>query len=121
MWRLSLVAVLLVACGGVVEGGSRQDGGEEPGPSTGKDPAPSNGDDDDTGGRLDDPNADTELGECTLGYAETYAKPCAWVTDRRCYETREMACNCACPRDRDSQCTSGFASGPEGHVWVACR
>jgi hypothetical protein len=115
MWRSSLVALLLVACGGVVEGGSRQDGEEEkPSTNPGQDPAPS----DDDG--LDDPDADTQLGECKLGPEEGRA-PCAWVTDRRCYETRQMACNCACPRDRNSQCSSGFESGPDGHVWVSCR
>jgi hypothetical protein len=122
MWRLSLVAVLLVGCGGVVEGGSRQDGsGEEPSTNPGKVPVTSSDEDADAGGGLDDPNADTELGECKLGYAETYLKDCAWVAEQRCYETRQMACNCVCPRDRDSQCTSGFGSGPEGHVWVACH
>jgi hypothetical protein len=31
-----------------------------------------------------------------------------------------MACNCACPRSHDSQCVSGFESGPNGHVLVSC-
>lgn len=112
--------MLVVACGGVVEGGSRQDGGEQtPSTNPGKDPPAS--DDEDSGSGLNDPNADTELGDCKLGYAETYTKACAWVTDGRCYETRQMACNCACPRDRNSQCASGFEGGADGHVWVACR
>jgi hypothetical protein len=65
--------------------------------------------------------ADTELGACQLGEVSwDVADGCAWIADNRCYETREMACNCACPRDRNSQCTSGFDSGPNGRVQVDC-
>lgn len=103
---------LLVACGGVVEGG----GSEKPEPSTSSG-ATANKDDSASPG-FGEPG--TELGECVLGPAETYAVPCAWVADGRCYETRAMACNCACPRTHNSQCTSGFESGPDGHVWVVC-
>jgi hypothetical protein len=55
------------------------------------------------------------------GPAETYGIACPWVADSRCYEARDMACNCACPRDRDSQCLSGFGEGPDGHVEVVCE
>ena len=70
----------------------------------------------------DNPNADTELGECQLGPVvySADASPCAWVADERCYATRAMACNCVCPRDRDSQCSSGFEAGPDGRVEVHC-
>ena len=73
--------------------------------------------------RLDNPDADTDLGFCKLGPVDDYSSPapCAWVADKRCYTEREMACNCACPRSRNSQCSSGFDAGPDGHVWVSCN
>jgi hypothetical protein len=112
---------LAVACGGNVEGGGSEDRDPEGGePTT---PNASMPDPDDTGLGSDNPDADTDLGSCKLGPVETYssATPCAWVANMRCYESREMACNCACPRSRNSQCASGFESGPDGHVWVACN
>jgi hypothetical protein len=112
-WTLS-GAVLLVGCGGIVE---RSSGGT----GDGAPQAPSEQPGDDSGAPGIDPRSDTELGECVLGYLETFSKPCAWVADDRCYDARQMACNCVCPRDRDSQCTSGFDGGPDGHVWVDCR
>lgn len=123
MWRLvtgsaRLLPLLLLAaaCGGVVEGGS-----QDPDEGT-PDSSPSNSESQASPG-TDNPDADTDLGECTLGPVENRStnKPCAWVADKRCYESREMACNCACPRSRNSQCVSGFESGPDGHVWVACN
>jgi hypothetical protein len=70
----------------------------------------------------DNPDADIELGACKLGprESEETTNTCAWVVDERCYETHDAACNCACPRSHNSQCTSGFEEGPDGHVWVAC-
>ena len=111
-FRPWLVALALVtACGGETEGGSHEPsaGGAAPKP----------------GASTPDPgqSADTELGDCVLGALENRAieQPCAWVADKRCYQTREMACNCACPRSRNSQCASGFDAGPDGHVWVTCN
>jgi len=115
---LLLALPLAVACGGVTEGGSHEPGSQDPDgsappstPTTSESETPS-----------DNPDADTDLGECTLGALENRATDqlCAWVADKRCYQTREMACNCACPRSRNSQCSSGFDEGPDGHVWVAC-
>jgi len=112
-----LLPVLLVAgaCGGVVEGGSQD-------PDEGTPPANSSSGSKTNQG-TDNPDADTDLGDCKLGPVENRATAqlCAWVADMRCYETREMACNCACPRSRNSQCASGFDAGPDGHVWVACN
>lgn len=113
---MSVVVLLgVVGCGGVVEGGSR-DPDESSDPSREQPPKPEA----DSSG-IRDPDADTELGTCVLGKAERYDEPCAWVANERCYATREMACNCACPRTRDSQCVSGFGAGPDGHVWVDCN
>jgi hypothetical protein len=120
MWRLVmglgsllLALPLTVACGGVTEGGSDdpRDGTPSSMPVTSESEGPS-----------DNAEADTDLGECKLGALENRATDqlCAWVADKRCYQTREMACNCACPRSRNSQCSSGFDDGPDGHVWVAC-
>jgi hypothetical protein len=113
---LLLALPVAVACGGNVEGGSRDGKESAPRPEPS---APASGQDQGN----DDPDRAVELGECTLGPAEngTTANPCPWVADDRCYETREMACNCACPRSRNSRCVSGFESGPDGHVWVACN
>jgi hypothetical protein len=98
--------------------GTREGGSQDPAP-----PAPASGAKPDQGVGWDKPNADVELGECELGPVEDFGSddPCAWVAEDRCYKTREMACNCACPRSRDSQCASGFDNGPDGHVWVSCR
>jgi hypothetical protein len=112
----ALIVPLGVACGGVVE--TSRDPGETAagrGSAGSSHKPPSDA--------TDDPKADTDLGDCALGPEETYGsdKPCAWVADHRCYDTREMACNCACPRTHDSQCSSGFEAGANGHVWVACN
>jgi len=128
MWRLVmgsgrwlLLLPLGVACGGVVEGGSKdpQDGTPS-GAATSSSKAGSSSSSD---SGTDNPDADTDLGSCTLGPLENRAsaQQCAWVAEKRCYQTREMACNCACPRSRNSQCSSGFDDGPDGHVWVACN
>lgn len=114
---LCWIALLTAACGGVVEGGSHDPGGSAPSGA-----AAASGSSSSSSG-ADDPNADTDLGACQLGSLENLASgaPCAWVAEKRCYDTREMACNCACPRNRNSQCASGWAAGPDGHVWVACN
>lgn len=114
-----LLLPLGVACGGVVEGGSKD-------PGEGSSSTPTNSESDpgsNASSGEDNADADTDLGDCTLGPLENRATDqlCAWVADKRCYQTREMACNCACPRSRNSQCASGFDEGPNGHVWVACN
>ncbi len=115
---LGVLLSLCAACGGSTSGGgSTSEAGEGEG-----DGASTPGATKDTPGASDSPNADTELGDCKLGptaYGEG-ASPCPWVADNRCYSVRAMACNCACPRDRDSQCLSSSESGPEGRVEVDC-
>jgi len=121
-WALGLGAgalalALLPACGGQTEGGGSSDPGES---TPDKQPAPSDTSSPSSG--IDNPDADTDLGDCKLGPFE-YGNgdaPCPWATDNRCYQTREMACNCACPRSHDSQCVSGFDAGSDGHVLVSC-
>ena len=118
-WALGLGYLslcLATGCGGNVVGGTRDP--EDKTPATSSTGAKSS----DPEG-TDNPNADTDLGDCVLGPKETYGddKPCAWVADGHCYQSRDMACNCACPRARNRQCSSGFDDGPAGHVWVSCN
>jgi hypothetical protein len=118
-WALGFVfgaALVLPACGGRAVGGGSSgstEGKTDPNPTPADSSAPSSG---------INPDADTELGACKLGPLEEsdYDKPCAWVANEHCYDTHDMACNCACPRSHDSQCISGFAEGPNGHVLVSC-
>jgi hypothetical protein len=115
---LGVVALsLAAACGGSVTGG----GSEEDEPAL-PDPNDTPAKPSDQPSGKDNPNADTELGACKLGVSALgeSAYPCPWVAGERCYTTREMACNCVCPRDRDSQCSSGFEAGPDGRVEVYC-
>jgi hypothetical protein len=115
----ALLLPLLAACGGVVE--TSRDPGET---SASKQTSGASGSSSkSSSSSTSNPDADTDLGAYKLGPVESYSgdKPCAWVADNRCYETHEMACNCACPRNHDSQCSSGFDAGADGHVWVACN
>lgn len=116
MWRLlGLVALGLVAgCGGHVEGGSKEPVEQDPSEAAGQDSATPSG--------TLDTTADTALGACELGplASDNPNEPCAWLVNNRCYATRDMACNCACPRDGNSLCLSGFDGGPNGYVPVTC-
>jgi hypothetical protein len=111
-----LLMGVVAACGGRTATSSEGDDGSseiaDPDPPDSRDPK---------GEDSGDFPADTELGECRLGEMSwDVAGGCAWIADNRCYATREMACNCACPRERNSQCSSGFDKGPDGRVWVDC-
>jgi hypothetical protein len=115
---------LALACGGRTEAGTPGtvvgDPRDDDSSGDGSGDGAGNPDCDELHGQCD-VDADTELGECKLGFPVFgTGKPCAWVADDRCYDTREMACNCECPRDRDSQCVSGFGAGPDGRVLVEC-
>jgi hypothetical protein len=114
---LVVLAGAATACGGQVKGGSSDPAENMPAKTPPK--VASGG----SAMSADNPDADTDLGDCQLGPPENGASddPCPWVADNRCYQTREMACNCACPRSHDSLCASGFDGGPNGHVWVGCQ
>ena len=123
MWRrvkglglLALASFSATACGGQVKGGSSEPAENLPT----KTPKAAVGG---SAASADNPDADTDLGDCQLGPTEhvASAEPCPWVTDNRCYATREMACDCACPRSHNSLCASGFDAGPDGHVLVSCQ
>ena len=101
---------LAVSCGGQAEGG-------EPSPSTSAGASGTGGSGSQT------PRPGTALGECVLGFDPSVepGRPCAWVADDLCYDTKPAACACSCPRNRnDSVCSSSFDDGPDGHVDVYC-
>ena len=58
-----------------------------------------------------------QLEACQVGLKEG-SGPCPWYAEGYCYPTKEEACNCICPRDRDSVCLSGF---PGTRVEVMCN
>jgi hypothetical protein len=113
-----LLGALLVACGGHTEGGTSDDPAES-GDASGSDKNGGDGKGDGSGSPIE---GDTALGECVLGFPPYSPEggSCPWLADNLCYESRDMACNCVCPRDRDSQCASGFEGGPDSRVEVYC-
>jgi hypothetical protein len=64
----------------------------------------------------------TPLGECKMGtrVPTDPEQPCAWVGNNLCYDTKEAACACICPRDRKSTCISSLPGGPTDRVLVDC-
>ncbi|HEX9618615.1 MAG TPA: hypothetical protein VF989_00685 [Polyangiaceae bacterium] len=112
-WVLGLV-YLGVACGGRVQPGSND--GNEPAPASERGFAGESSEGD-TGG-----SPEVELGECVKGVPIEDVEACAWLgSDDRCYETKEEACACICPRRDGTICTSGFPNGPNGRTPVRCR
>jgi hypothetical protein len=87
-WAL-VVFCALGACGGEVERGGGQVG-------------ESGGD----GG----PFAAAKTGPCKSGAPPSAGAFCPWIAEERCYLSKEAACACICPTDRDSICTSAFSS-----------
>jgi hypothetical protein len=113
-WLLGLV-VLLVGCGGRV--GIEDDG-------VGGDTSEKPGESGESGGAGTSPFSDSEttpLGECELGETVGAADTCPWKVDQRCYLTRDAACACACPHDKERViCTSSDFDGDDGRVVVGC-
>jgi hypothetical protein len=62
------------------------------------------------------------LEECKPGFsASDSSRTCDWTIPRGlCYSSKEAACACACPRDRDSTCISDFFDGPGSATKVFC-
>jgi len=65
------------------------------------------------------------LGDCqSSGFLPSQAngRPCNWIINDRCYDTREDACECECPRDEgDVFCVSGPDEGDDAHNPVSCE
>lgn len=63
-----------------------------------------------------------QLGECKGGH-DPLSGSCPWIDYdfTLCFPTKEDACACLCPQDRDSVCVSGFYGGENGNTPVACN
>lgn len=62
------------------------------------------------------------LGECQGGHDVAEAN-CPWMDPESelCFPSKEDACACLCPQDRDSVCVSGFFRGENGQTPVYCN
>jgi hypothetical protein len=104
-----IFAVFFVACGGQVDDGGEKDPTGAPGSPSG-----------DSGTDEDDPWSGVPLGDCQGGFKPgNPEEPCVWKVGKLCYPTKHDACNCACPKDHDSICSSGYPDG-FGPVEVFC-
>ena len=69
-------------------------------------------------------SSDTQkLGSCKKGFdpLEQPDQPCNWLgDDGLCYDDRQAACNCVCPKDCSSLCLSGFYDGEGSRTDVYC-
>ena len=114
MHRTGLWAtVLCIACGGTVITPTEED------PETNPSVEPSS----DAGAAGDAGWHQVPLGACEEGFdpTENPDRLCNWLgEDGRCYDSRPEACNCICPSDRDSVCSSGFYQGEGEATPVAC-
>jgi hypothetical protein len=109
----------LVACGGRYE---------EPGSGTS---APAGSSTSSDGSQKSDSSSGTtvtlpqqDLGVCTPGFerAADPARSCNWLTEAGvCFDTKDDACACICPRAGDSLCWSNFDNGPGSATLVHCE
>lgn len=115
-----LGALALAACGGQVGGERGQEDGEEEGGVNHEAPPEGSEGDEPAPGEL-------ALEECELGFElgeEGQAdepRPCNWIAEGRCYETKARACSCVCPRDAPSICLSDFYGGEGSQTEVICN
>jgi hypothetical protein len=112
-WLLGAALACVVACGGQ----TRDDGGSGGASFTQSDCCSTAG----SGGTLGTPRP---LGTCeSTGFLlnEAYGRPCNWLYEDTCYDSREDACECGCPRDQgDVICVSGSYEGPDSATEVSC-
>jgi hypothetical protein len=116
---LAWLALVVTACGGTVL--DPEDGETAPSSQTGSGSGSETGSQ--TGSETAPDFKDVPLGECIEGFSRHVdaTTPCNWLgEDGLCYETKEAACNCICPRDRDSTCSSGFFRGEGEATPVNC-
>jgi len=113
------VLAVLASCGGQI--GGEPERGDATGATTGADGGAASGA---TSGDTDEEElgpGDLELEECELGFAPGQdERPCNWIAENRCYETKAHACNCVCPRDGPSVCLSDFYGGEGSQTKVTC-
>jgi hypothetical protein len=117
---LAVVWTALAACGGRYEGpGSGGSGtGAATESSTGSGGSKGS---DSSGTTITLPKHD--LGTCTPGFerASNPNRSCNWLTEAGvCFDTKDAACACICPRNADSVCFSGFDDGPGSATLVHC-
>jgi hypothetical protein len=110
---LSLVicSSLSFACGGQAERTVGEESEDEgPGTASGS-----------SGGKAS-PSDDLELGPCVKGFDrfERLDQPCNWLAENLCYDSKEAACSCICPRPGPSLCLSGFYGGEGSATAVYC-
>lgn len=107
---VALAVLLASGCGGKV----RKDG--EPDTTSTE---PVGGTDEEKG--TDEAGDTFALPECTKGFSpiEEPRRICNYVVSGRCYDTKEDACGCACPRMNGTTCMSEFPQD-DGHVEVTC-
>lgn len=113
--------IALVACGGrYEEPGSGGSGTSTPaGSSAGSDSGQKS--DSSSGTTVTLPQQD--LGVCTPGFerATEPGRSCNWLTEAGvCFDTKDGACDCICPRTQDSLCWSDFDDGPGSATLVHC-
>jgi len=108
-----LLTLALAGCGGRTESDEGQTGEDEPDDGA----SPGTG-----GGDTPMGPGETTLGTCKPGFdpVREPSRSCDWLAEERCYPTKTDACNCACPRDRASTCSSGFFMGAGNRTRVSC-
>jgi hypothetical protein len=110
---LPLVAFTL-SCGGraAFDDGdpSGEGGGQTEDPAMDPDPGTSTGASNSMGRGGRGGGSTSTLDPCRPGplLRDTSPSACKWTVEQRCYEERQAACACACPRDRESRCISSF-------------
>ena len=64
----------------------------------------------------------TQLPACRRGFKpdDQASRPCDFLADGLCYESKLDACACICPNRPGTNCMSGFPE-PDGHVVVTCQ
>ena len=115
----------LVGCGGTVEGAAGDAPGAEDEEMLDAEDTTAGG----TGsaGPREDGNDAGDAGElpledCDLGFFPGEGtEPCNWLAEERCYETKAKACDCICPREGPSICSSDFYGGQDSRTQVRCR
>jgi hypothetical protein len=118
-WLLGFLAVTgVAACGGRYE-----DPGPGPGaPAGSSTSAPSGGKSGPaSGSTVTLPSHD--LGVCTPGFerATNPQRTCNWLSESgQCFDTKDAACACICPGNKDSVCWSSFDDGPGSATLVQC-